>query len=114
LTGGTVSVGTRYQQMIRAPFLGQRWTVEVSRIVPGRLIERTFLDGPFSGFERLEGVGAPEGTMVIYAIHGHLRHGFGRRMWPVLWERLHDHNIRLILSALKDFMMDQDFGKGKN
>jgi hypothetical protein len=114
LTEGPIGIGTRYQQLIDVPLFGPQWTVEISRIVPGQLVERTFLDGMFSGFERIEGVEITEGTQVIYAIHGHLRHWSSRWMWPVLFERLHDHNIQMILSALKDFMLNQDCRKEKN
>jgi hypothetical protein len=113
---GPVREGTRYQHKVLRPF-PLSGLVEVTRLVPNRLIERTFRGGVFKGVETVMIEERANGTRVDYDLSMRFRDPVNMFLWPLLYRRFHDDNIRLILEALKDYAVKkhqemQDKGPG--
>lgn len=103
-TPGAVAVGTRYEQKVMLP-LAPRWDAEVTRLVADTEIERTFLNGPFEGFERVTLEPRLNGTRVDYCLHYKIRGKINTVLWAALFVKLHDKNIEMILTALKNYLV---------
>lgn len=102
ITLGSVRIGTEYEMMIRAPF-ASRFYSRVTKLTPDREIERTFLNGMFKGREAVDIEGRYNGTKVNYTMHYQIRGIFNKILWLIIFKKLHDKNIKLILSALKTY-----------
>lgn len=104
-TPGELRVGTRFEQ--RVVPLGPRWEVEVTGLVENRRIERTFLNGLFHGREIVTSEGRLNGTRVDYVMQYKIRGLFNKVLWPLVFRRLHDKNIQMILAALKEYAVNK-------
>lgn len=107
LTEGELRAGTQFEQKVLLPF-GPRWKVEITKLVPNREIERTFLDGMFKGRERVVIEGRLNGTRVDYYMDCQAQGIINKILWPILFKKLHDNNIRMILAALKDYAVKKE------
>ncbi len=97
-----VKKGTRYQQRVLLPF-APSWGVEVQDLTDNS-ITRRFLDGMFAGSETVSLKKSWEGIEVSYAMNYQINGLINRILWPLFFERLHNSNIRAILSNLKAFL----------
>ena len=102
-TPGKLTVGTRFIQKVLLPF-GPQWEVEISEIEPNRKVSRRFLNGIFKGEEWVELEPSAIGTKVNYVMNYDINGLINRLMWKLLFRRLHDRNIEMILSNLRDFV----------
>ena len=103
LTQGEIKIGTRYQQKVLLP-LGPHWEVEVSNMIPGKLVERTFLNGIFRGKETIIIEERYDGMKVDYRMEYEILVMFNKILWSLHFQKLHDKNIKMILKALKDYV----------
>ncbi len=106
LTPGEIQVGTKYQQKILLP-LAPQWEAAVTRLVPGKEIERTFLNGMFKGKETVTIEERYNGTKVDYLMQYHVLGIWNKIVWPLMFERLHDQNIEMIFKSLRDYVMNK-------
>ncbi len=102
ITPGEIKVGTRYQQKVLLP-MGPSWDVEVSQLIPCKLIERIFLNGIFRGKETLLIEERSNGTKVDYIMRFYIVGFLNKILWSIHFKRLHNLNIEMILSSLKNF-----------
>lgn len=100
--GAGIQKGTRYRQQVLLP-LAPSWDVEVEEVTP-RSITRAFLNGMFEGYETVSVSPVGAGTHVLYEMHYRVRGFFNRMLWPVVFEKMHDANIKEILKNLKNFI----------
>ncbi len=105
-TPGEIKVGTRYEQKVLLPF-APRWDVEVTKLAFGQTIERTFLNGIFQGAEQVTIEERLNGTRVDYEMQYTLRTVIDKILWRLLFERMHDKNIQMILTALNNFCVEK-------
>ncbi len=103
-TPGELKVGTRFKQKVLMPG-APSWDVEVTKLIPNQEIERTFLNGIFMGKETVALEGRQNGTRVDYTMCYKIRGRLNGMLWPLVFEKMHDKNVGLILSALKDFVI---------
>ena len=105
-TEGDVRVGSRFEQQVRLP-RGPKWDVEVTKLVPGEeaQIERTFLNGIFIGKESVALESRFNGTRVDYHMRCKIRGFINSLVWKFFFKGLHDKNIDMILTALKDYVL---------
>src|SRR5512135_190283 len=91
-TSGAIAVGTRYRQEVLLPF-APSWEAEVTEITD-HSITRRFLNGMFEGSETV--ALAPQGpdTEVCYEMRVRLNGAMNRLLWPLMFRRMHDANIR--------------------
>ena len=110
-TIGPLAMGTEYEQ--RVVPAGPHWNVRVTKLIPDREIERTFLNGMFQGKETVKIEGRYNGTRVSYLMQYEVRGIINKILWPLLFRRLHDKNIELILMALKDYVLEKSKEAGE-
>ena len=82
-TAGEPGVGSRFRQEVSVGFLTRfvpPWDCEITRVVPGKEIERTFLNGILTGTERVTIEGRVNGTRVEYL----MRYRIARRRHALL------------------------------
>ncbi len=104
-TSGDLKVGTQFTQKVLLPWAPD-WDVQVTKLIPESVIERTFLNGIFKGKETVRVVALEENkTKVDYVLEYEVQGFLNRLLWPVLFERLHNYNIEMILTALKKFAL---------
>lgn len=106
LTPGEIHVGTKYRQEVLLP-LAPRWEVEVTRLVPGKAIERTFVNGMFKGKETVSLEERYNGTKVEYAMHYEIVGILNPILWQLFFQKLHDQNIERILKSLRDYVTSE-------
>ena len=97
---GVVKKGTRYRQSVLLPF-APSWNVEVTMVTPSS-ITRTFLDGMFRGHETVSVKSESEGMLVRYEMFYDLKGPLNKILWPLIFQRMHDANIEMILKSLKE------------
>ncbi len=102
-TIGKLALGSEYEQKVIP--IGPRWHVKVTRLNPDREIERTFLNGMFRGKETVKIEGRYNGTKVSYTMQYEVRGILNKILWVLIFHRLHDKNIEMILDALKNYVM---------
>ena len=102
-TQGEIQVGTCYKQKILKP-VGLSWTVEVTKFVPNRLIERTFQKGILEGYEIVKVEERSNGARIDYELHYSLKGLINKILWPLVFEKHHDKNIEHLLLSLKNYM----------
>ena len=106
LTHGEIQVGTKYSQKVLLP-LAPEWEVEVTRLLPGKEIERTFLNGMFKGKEIVRIEERYNGTKVEYAMHYEVLGILNQILWQLFFRKMHDWNIKMILKALQDYVTNK-------
>ena len=104
LTPGAIQVGTKYQQKVLLP-LAPKWEAQVTNLIPGRLIERIFLNGIFRGKETVIIEERYDGMKVDYLMEYEILGLFNKMMWGMHFQKLHDKNIEMILKALKEHVL---------
>ena len=104
-TSGKLGIGTEYEQKV-LPF-GPRWDVRVTKLNLDREIERTFLNGMFTGRESVSVEGRYNGTKVNYNMYYSITSLMDKLLWAFVFRRRHDQNIEMILKALKDHVTKQ-------
>lgn len=104
-TIGKLAIGTEYEQKVVPR--GPSWSVRVTKLIPNREIERTFLNGMFRGKENVNIEGRYNGTKVNYLLQYEVKGIINNILWVLIYRRLHDQNIELILTALKDYAMQK-------
>lgn len=98
-----IKVGTQYQ--IRAKwFRGPVWIVQVTKLVPSSLMERTFLSGMFEGFESVTIEERANGTRVDYEMRYTIKGILNKIFWRFIFNKLYDKNMKMILSALNQYV----------
>jgi len=102
-TSGDINVGTRYIQKVLLPFAPQ-WEVEVDCIVSNQKVGRKFLNGIFNGREYVELEPTAIGTKVNYVMNFEINGSVHKVLWNLFFRKLHDRNLTMILSSLKDFI----------
>lgn len=105
-TNGALAVGTRYLHSVNKPFV-KDWISEVTKYVPGKLVERTFRGGLLEGFEAVTIEERSNGTRVDYELHYRVNGLVGKLLWLLIYRRKHDENIKKILEALKNYSLMQ-------
>jgi hypothetical protein len=105
-TEGDLQVGSKLEQrvILKNPILklfAPHWEVEVSRLMPPKCIERTFLNGPFIGKEIVEVEERYNGARVNYQMEYQIQKWWDMFLWKMIFEKLHNRNINMILQALK-------------
>ncbi len=106
MTPGEIQVGTKYRQKVLLP-LAPTWDVEVTRLIKGKEIERTFLDGMFKGKEIVTIEERYNGTKIEYAMHYEVLGIFNQILWQLFFKKLHDQNIEMILKALQNYVANK-------
>jgi len=106
LTPTEIQVGTKYRQKVLLP-LAPMWEAEVTGLIPGKEIERTFLNGIFKGTETVTLEERYNGTKVEYAMHYEVLGILNQILWQLFFQRLHDQNIEMILKALQDYVSNK-------
>lgn len=106
LTPDEIRLGTRYRQKILLP-LAPVWEVEVTRLIPGKEIERTFLNGMFKGKEIVTIEERYNGTKVEYVMRYEVLGTWNQILWQLFFQKLHDQNIEMILKALQNYVADK-------
>lgn len=101
---GDVGVGTTFEMKLVKP-IKHAWKAEVTRFIPGQLIERTFKTGPFKGYELVYAEERSNGTRVEYELHYTIPGPFDLLMWNLFCKKMHEASITKILEALKAFCM---------
>ncbi len=102
-TDGEIRVGTEYVIKINKPSAAD-WSVEVTQLLPNRLIERTFTKGLFKGFERIMLEERANGTRIDYELHFKIRGLLNIFLWPFVLRAQYLKTIQKILSALQDYL----------
>ena len=106
LTSGEIQLGTRYRQKVLLPF-APKWEAEVTQLIPGKAIERTFLNGIFKGKETVSLEERYNGTKVEYAMRYEIL-GIGNQiLWRLFFEKMHDRSIERIFKALQNYVMNK-------
>ena len=103
-TPGKVSVGTKYEQRVTF-FGGPHWDAEVTKLIPKKEIERTFLNGILVGKESVTLEFRVNGTRVDYLMQYKIRGLLNFVVWVLFFRRLHDRNITMILEALREYIL---------
>lgn len=103
-TEGDVAVGTRYVQKVKGAF-APHWVVEVSKIVPNKLIERTFKTGMFRGYEVVKLEERSNGTRVDYEMLYFINGFINKFMWSFKFKEKHDENLKLILATMQETIL---------
>ena len=106
LTPGEIQPGTKYRQKVTLP-LGPAWDVEITRLIPGKEIERTFLNGIFKGKETVSLEERYNGTKVDYLMRYEVVGIFNKILWQLIFQKMHDRNIERILKALEEYVANQ-------
>ena len=105
-TPGDIQMGTTYKQRF-AKLFAPRWRNEVTQLVADQEIEKTFIKGPFSGFERISTEWRLNGTRVDYTLQYKI-HGFlNQILWTLFFERAYNKNIQMILNSLNRWALKQ-------
>lgn len=97
-----VHEGTRYKQKVLLPF-APCWDVEVDEITESG-IRRSFLNGMFEGYETVSIKPCSSGLKVEYVMNYMVRGLLNKVLWQLVFERLHNKNIRAILDNLKSYV----------
>jgi hypothetical protein len=108
---GPVQEGTRYRQSVRLPF-APSWNVEV-KDVTGTSITRSFCDGMFTGSETVSARFQGAGVKVTYEMNYGLNGIVNKVLWLLIFRRMHDANIEMILLNLKKHLEKDDKVKVK-
>ena len=101
LTDQPVGVKTKYRQEVLLP-LAPKWEAEVTRLIPNKEIERTFLNGMFKGKETVSLEERYNGTKVEYLMQYEVVGIFNKILWKLFFRKMHDQNIEMIFHALKE------------
>jgi len=103
-TIGDLKVGTQYELKYQFPFSFSS-ELEVTRYVPDRVIEHTFIKGALRGQETILVEERYNGTKISYTLKYRIK-GLGRKiLWSLLLGRLHSANIKMILMSLKEHIL---------
>ena len=106
LTPGEIKLGTKYRQKVLLP-LGPAWEAEITRLIPGKEIERTFLNGIFQGKETISLEQRYNGIKVDYLMRYQVVGILNKILWQLIFQKMHDRNIETILKALQEYMTNQ-------
>ena len=105
-TPGELNEGTQFQQEVLLP-MGPKWDVKITKLVPNKEIERTFLNGMFKGKESVIIEERVNGTRVEYVMEYQIQGIINKILWKLVFERLHNKNIDMILAALQKYAMEK-------
>ncbi|MFH1692266.1 MAG: hypothetical protein ABIC68_06875 [Candidatus Omnitrophota bacterium] len=101
-TQGEIREGTVYRQKVMLPF-APSWNAEVKKLTDSS-ITRMFFDGMFEGCETVGMAARADGLEIVYEMHYRLKGVFNRLMWSLIFNKLHDQNIEMILRNLKEYL----------
>ncbi len=101
-TQGDIREGTIYRQQVMLPF-GPSWKAEVTKLTESG-ITRVFFDGMFEGHETVNMFARAYGVEVVYEMYYQIKGSFNRFMWRLIFNKLHDQNIEMILRNLKTYL----------
>ena len=105
-TSGEIKIGTRYLQKVLLPFAPQ-WEVEVNCLESNKKVGRKFLNGIFTGAEWVELEPVAGLTKVKYIMNFEVNGFLNRGLWNLFFRRLHDRNLEMILTNLRDFIVNK-------
>tara|TARA_B100000315_G_scaffold249868_1_gene281749 strand:+ start:229 stop:669 length:441 start_codon:yes stop_codon:yes gene_type:complete len=102
-----IQEGTVYLQKVNLPF-GPKWHTRNTLIKSTTYyIQRTFLGGIFDGFEELTVIPKEDVSEVAYCFHYIIRGTINELLWFLFFKRLHEKNINLILTSLKQYLEEK-------
>ena len=102
-----IQEGTVYLQKVNLPF-GPKWHTRNTLIKSTTYyIQRTFLGGIFDGFEELTVIPKEDVSEVVYCFHYIVRGTINKLLWSFFFKRLHEKNINLILTSLKQYLEEK-------
>ncbi|MDP2654757.1 MAG: SRPBCC family protein [Candidatus Omnitrophota bacterium] len=103
--GGTAQVGTTFENRILKSAV-RPWVSEITRMVPGRLLELTFKQGPLKGREVIRIGERANGARVDYESEYQVTGGFFNGIvWGLGGKKPYENGIKLILAAFKDYVV---------
>lgn len=102
LAGRPVQKGTRYRQEVLLPF-APTWEVEVEEVTDTS-VTRRFLNGMFKGFETVSLAHDRGKLEIFYRMHYEVQGLINKLLWRMIFENLHNNNIKMILESLKTFL----------
>lgn len=105
-TDGEPAVGTLYTLKINKPSAPD-WAVEVTRLEPQKMVERTFRKGMFKGREVVLMEERANGTRVDYELYFTIQGPLNLVLWPLVLRQQYLRTIKSILSSLKKYMQDK-------
>lgn len=100
-TSGELQVGTLYAQTITKPFPVKN-LLEVTRFVPGRVIERTYRKGILKGIERISIEERANGTRIDYDLHYMIPNPVDRLLWQLFYRKQLEATIDKVLKTIKE------------
>jgi len=100
---GPIVVGTLYRQKVMLPF-APTWCSLVTNINQPVSVCRRLLAGFLAGQEEIKIVESDNFFLVVYSLEYSIEKIFYRWLWKIIFERLHNYNIELILKNLKDYL----------
>jgi len=101
---GDIKEGTLYLQKVKLAF-GPIWHTKNEAVNAEKLyIKRVFLDGLFEGFEELSVLKDKSACEVVYNFNYKIKGAFNKRVWKLVFKKLHIKNIGLILKTLKNYL----------
>lgn len=98
-----IQKGTMYHQVVRLPW-GPRWLSLVTEIIDNTSISRKYFESFIVGDEIVHIIALEHSIKVEYLLTYSIKGSFNRMLWRLCLERMHDHNIRLILHNLKNYI----------
>lgn len=101
-TQGEVQEGALYRQQVMLPF-APSWNAKVEKLTDSS-ITRVFSDGMFDGHETVAMAARANGLEVVYEMCYQVKGVFNRLMWRMIFNKLHDQNIEMILRNLKEYL----------
>lgn len=84
------------------PF-GPSWNATVTKLTDSS-ITRVFSDGMFEGGETVSVIRREGAVEVVYEMCYRIKGIFNRLMWRLIFNKLHDQNIEMILRNLKIYL----------
>jgi hypothetical protein len=102
---GPLMIGSKFEMKVQALF-GPRFVVEVTQLIPNRLLEFTYRRGFIIGKESIKIEERANGTRIDYEMHYQIKGLFPKILWPLLFEKQHNASLRRILDALKEYILD--------
>ena len=104
---GVIQEGVRYRQKILRPFR-RTWEVEISEVIPNRLVRRSFKSGMFQGgYEIVRIEERANGTRIDYEMHYAVKGLMNKLLWSFFYEKWHNKNMEIVMAALKDYSVQK-------
>jgi len=103
-TDSEIRVGTQYTIKINKAS-AQNWTAEITKLIPNRLIERTFHKSMFKGYEVVTMEERANGTRIDYELHFKIQGPLNLILWPFVLRKQYVKTITLIMNSMKEYLV---------